>query len=244
MIVQRLFRWLIGAAAIGFACLVYSYLILPDVRPLATTNPSITAFMEIRAREARANGKSPRHLQRWVSYGHISPHLKRAVVVAEDDAFWQHQGVDFEQMRQSIELDWARGELLRGASTITQQLAKNLYLSPSRSPLRKLRELIIARRLEATLKKTRILELYLNVIEWGDGIWGAEAAARTFFSEPAADLGPEDSALLAGAIVNPRVLNPARPTSRLLRRQQMILHRIAPATPPAVPPPDPAAEVK
>ena len=244
MIVQRLFRWLIGAAAIGFACLVYAYLTLPDVRPLATTNPSTTAFMEIRAREARANGKAPRHLQRWVSYGHISPDLKRAVVVAEDDAFWQHQGVDFEQMRQSIELDWARGELLRGASTITQQLAKNLYLSPSRSPLRKLRELIVARRLEATLKKTRILELYLNVIEWGDGIWGAEAAARTYFAEPAAALGPEDSALLAGAIVNPRVLNPARPTSRLLRRQQMILHRIAPATPPAAPPPDPAAEVK
>ena len=240
MIVKRLFRWLMGAAAIGFACLVYAYLTLPDVRPLVATNPSTTAFMEIRANEARAAGKPPRRVQRWVSYAHISPHLKRAVTIAEDDAFWQHEGVDFEQMRQSIEVDWARGELLRGASTITQQLAKNLYLSPSRNPLRKLRELIIARRLEATLKKTRILELYLNVIEWGDGIWGAEAAARAYFSKPAADLGPEDSALLAGAIVNPRVLNPAHPTPRLLRRQQLILHRLAPASPPA----DPAAEVK
>jgi monofunctional biosynthetic peptidoglycan transglycosylase len=130
--------------------------------------------------------------------------------------------------------------LLRGASTITQQLAKNLYLSPSRNPIRKLRELIIARRLEATLKKTRILELYLNVIEWGDGIWGAEAAARMYFSQAAADLGPEDSALLAGAIVNPRVLNPARPTPRLLKRQELILRRLAPPAPAT----DPAAEVK
>jgi monofunctional biosynthetic peptidoglycan transglycosylase len=237
---KLLFRWLMGAVAVGFACLIYAYLTLPDIRPLVTTNPTTTAFMAIRAAEARASGKPPRHVQRWVSYSHISPYLKRAVVMTEDDAFWQHQGVDFVQMRQSIELDWARGELLRGASTITQQLAKNLYLSPSRNPIRKLRELIIARRLEATLKKTRILELYLNVIEWGDGIWGAEAAARTYFSQPAADLGPEDSALLAGAIVNPRVLNPARPTPRLLKRQELILRRLAPAAPPT----DPAAEVK
>jgi monofunctional glycosyltransferase len=243
MIVQRLFRWLMGVAAIGFACVAYAYLTLPDIRPLVTTNPSTTAFMEIRAGEARASGKAPRHIQRWVSYAHISPLLKRAVVLSEDDAFWQHQGVDFEQMRQSIELDWARGELLRGASTITQQLAKNLYLSPARNPLRKLRELIIARRLEATLKKARILELYLNVIEWGDGVWGAEAAARTYFSESAADLGPEDSALLAGAIVNPHLLNPAHPSPRLLKRQQVILRRLTPAPPPAVPT-DPAAEVK
>ena len=102
---------------------------------------------------------------------------------------------------------------MRGGSTITQQLAKNLYLSPSRNPLRKLRELIIARRLEAELKKSRILELYLNVIEWGDGIYGVEAAARAYFRRSAAELGPSEAALLAGAIINPRVLNPARPTS-------------------------------
>ena len=103
---------------------------------------------------------------------------------------------------------------MRGASTITQQLAKNLYLSPSRNPVRKLRELIIARRLEAELKKPRILELYLNVIEWGDGIYGVEAAARAYFNAPAAALGPDESALLAGAIINPRLLNPAQPTPR------------------------------
>ena len=115
---------------------------------------------------------------------------------------------------------------MRGASTITQQLAKNLYLSPSRNPLRKFRELIIARRLEAELTKARILELYLNVIEWGDGIYGVEAASRTYFHESAAELGPEDAALLAAAIINPRLYSPARPNARLIRRQQLILRRM------------------
>ena len=144
----------------------------------------------------------------------MSADLKRAVLVAEDDAFFQHEGVDFEQLQESIEIDWRRGKFTRGASTITQQLAKNLYLSPSKNPLRKLKELIIVRRLEAELKKARILELYLNVIEWGDGVYGAEAAARTYFDEPASELDPTESALLAGAIVNPRVLTPAHPTPR------------------------------
>ena len=148
---------------VAFALLAYAYLTLPDVRPLKTTNPSTTAFIELRAREARAKGQTPRRVQRWVGYSRISPDLKRAVLVAEDAAFWQHEGVDFEQLQESLEADWARGQLVRGGSTITQQLAKNLYLSPSKNPMRKLRELIIARRLEAELKKARILELYLNV---------------------------------------------------------------------------------
>jgi monofunctional biosynthetic peptidoglycan transglycosylase len=223
----------IGTAIVaGFAVLVYSYLTLPDVRSLRTTNPSSTAFMELRAREARANRKPAKRVQRWMPYGRISPSLSRAVLVAEDDAFWQHEGVDFDQIQESLEVDWARGRFVRGASTITQQLAKNLYLSPSRSPLRKFRELIIARRLEAELTKARILEIYLNVIEWGDGVYGADAAARTYFSTPASSLGPSQAALLAGAIVNPRVLSPARPTSRLLRRQQLILRRMGAVSPP------------
>jgi monofunctional biosynthetic peptidoglycan transglycosylase len=168
-----------------------------------------------------------------VSYSRISPHLKRAVLVAEDSAFWQHEGVDFEQLQESIEVDLAKGRMVRGASTITQQLAKNLYLSPTRSPMRKFRELIIARRLEAELKKSRILEIYLNVIEWGDGVYGAEAAAREYFGTSAAALGPQEAALLAGAIINPRVLNPAKPTRRLLRRQQLILRRMGSVAPPA-----------
>jgi len=220
------------AAASVFALFAYIYLTVPDVRGLRTTNPSTTAFMELRAREARAKGQQPRRIQRWVSYRNISPDLKRAVLVAEDSAFWQHDGVDYEQLQESIEADWAKGQFLRGGSTITQQLAKNLYLSPSKNPLRKIRELIIARRLEAELKKARILELYLNVIEWGDGIYGAEAAARSYFQTSAGALGPSEAALMAAAIINPRIYNPARPNGRLVRRQQLILRRMGVVTPP------------
>ena len=226
------YRVLTAAAAAVVAVLAYVWLTLPDVRTLRTENPPTTAFMELRAAEARDRGQSPRRIQRWIAYGRISRDLKRAVLVAEDDAFWQHEGVDFEQLQESIEADWIRGRFVRGGSTITQQLAKNLYLSPSKNPLRKLRELIIARRLEAELKKARILELYLNLIEWGEGIYGVEAAARTYFGASAADLGPSESALLAAAIANPRLLNPGRPNARLLHRQQLILRRMGAVTPP------------
>jgi len=221
--------------AIGFGYLAYAYLTLPDVRPLKTSNPTSTAFMELRAREARARGLAPRRIQRWISYRQISPDLTRAVLAAEDDAFWNHEGVDFNQLQESLETDWTRGRLVRGGSTITQQLAKNLYLSPSKDPLRKLLELILARRLEAQLTKARILELYLNVIEWGDGLYGVEAAARTYFHTSASNVGPSESALLAAAIVNPRVLNPGRPTARLIRRQQLILRRMGAYSPPIEP---------
>jgi monofunctional glycosyltransferase len=227
-------RVLIASAAIGFALLAYLYLTLPDVRALKTSNPPTTAFMDLREREARAKGQQPRHLQRWVAYNHVSQDLKRAVLVAEDSAFWQHEGVDEKQLQESIEKDWARMQFARGGSTITQQLAKNLYLSPSKNPLRKLRELVIARRLEAELKKSRIFELYLNVIEWGDGIYGVEAASRVYFRMSADELGPEESALLAAAIVNPHVLNPAHPSTRLIRRQELILRRMGYMTPPTL----------
>ena len=220
----------------GFAVLAYVYLTLPDVRVLARTNPTSTAFMELRARQADEEGRKLRHVHRWVPYSRISQNLKRAVLVAEDDAFWDHEGVDIDQIRRSIEINLERGAAVRGASTLTQQLAKNLYLSPSRNPLRKLRELIIARRLEAELSKARIFEIYLNVIEWGDGIWGAEAAARTYFGVPASALNASQAALLAGAIINPRLLNPAKPTQRLLRRQRMLLARMGGVTPPTPPP--------
>jgi len=225
-------RVLLALPAAAFALLAYAYLTLPDVRPLKTSNPPTTAFMDLRDREARAKGKAPRRLHRWVSYSRISADLKRAVLVAEDDAFWQHEGVDFDQLQESLETDWARGRFARGGSTITQQLAKNLYLSPSKNPVRKLRELVIARRLEAELKKSRILELYLNVIEWGDGLYGVESASRVYFKKSAAELGPSEAALLAAAIANPRTFNPARPSSRLLRRQQLILRRMGAVNPP------------
>ena len=219
-------RILAGLVAAGFGCVCYVYLMLPDVRPLATTNPTSTAFMKMREREAAAEGLAQKQVFRWVPYSRISPNLKRAVLVAEDSAFWDHEGIDVAEIRRSIHDSLTKGRAPRGASTITQQLAKNLYLSPSYDPLRKVRELIIARRLEVALSKTRIFEIYLNVIEWGDRVWGAEAAARSYFGVPAASLSRQQSALLAGAIINPRVLTPARPTRRLLRRQQIILARM------------------
>ncbi len=232
-------RGVAAAGAIGVACLGYSWLTLPDVRPLATEHPTDTAFMQLRAAEAAAAGKPVHRSQRWMPYARISPLLKRAVLVAEDAAFWEHEGVDVDEVRASIETKWTKGGVMRGGSTITQQLAKNLYLSPSRNPYRKVVELMIARRLEAELSKARIFELYLNVIEWGDEIWGADAAAHAYFGRSASDLTSEQAALLAGAIINPRVYSPRKPNARLLRRQQIILRRMGSATPPPATAPEP-----
>jgi monofunctional biosynthetic peptidoglycan transglycosylase len=204
------------------------------VRPLRTGNPGDTAFMRLRARDAHDEGRAVTKDQRWVPYARLSPHLTRAVIVTEDSAYWQHDGIDYEQLRDAVETDWERGEFKRGASTITQQLAKNLYLAPDKNPLRKLKELLITRRLEAELPKTRILEIYLNVIEWGDGIWGAEAAARRYFHKSSADLTPSEAALMAGAIANPHLMDPGHPSARLRRRQQMIMRRMGAVTPPPV----------
>jgi monofunctional biosynthetic peptidoglycan transglycosylase len=242
-VLSRIGRGLAVLLAVGFAVSAYVYLSLPDVRVLRTQNPSSTAFMELRERQAHAAGKPAAKEQRWVPYSRISANLKRAVIVTEDSAFWQHEGVDYEQLRESMEVNWERGEFARGASTITQQLAKNLYLSPSKNPMRKLKELLITRRLEVELPKQRILEIYLNVIEWGDGVWGAEAAARRYFRKSSADLTASEAALLAGAIANPHIMNPGQPTARLRRRQQMIMRRMGAVTPPPplpgppVPPP-------
>ena len=232
-LLRRPLRILTGVAGVGFGVVSYVYLMLPDVRPLATVNPTSTAFMRLREREADAEGLKSKTCYRWVPYSRISPNLKRAVLVAEDSAFWDHEGIDVEEIRRAIHDGLAKGQAPRGASTITQQLAKNLYLSPSYDPLRKIKELIIARRLEAALSKARIFEIYLNVIEWGDRVWGAEAAARAYFGVPAASLSRQQSALLAGAIVNPRLLTPARPTRRLLRRQRIILARMGSGDQPA-----------
>jgi monofunctional glycosyltransferase len=226
-------RWVLGALGVGFAYVAYVYLTIPDVRVLATTDPATTAFIELRRAEAHDAGKSFTLRRRWVPYGRISNQLKRAVIVAEDSAFFEHEGLDYGQIRESIESSLEDGGAVRGASTITQQLAKNLYLSPSRNPMRKVREIIITRRLEAALTKRRIFEIYLNSIEWGDGIFGCEAAARAYFGTSAAQLGASEAALMAGAIINPRVHSPAKPTRRLLRRQQLILRRMGGAEPPA-----------
>lgn len=232
-------KTLVLCATLGFIYLAYIYLTLPDVRPLAKVNPSTTAFMELRKAEARRDGRAKFTIrQQWISYRQISPLLKRAVIVTEDAAFFDHDGIDLNEIRASLEKNWEDGQFLRGGSTITQQLAKNLYLSPSRNPVRKLTELLIARRLEAALTKQRIFEIYLNMIEWGDGIFGCEAAARVYFGKSCANLDYQEAALMAGAIINPREHSPAHPTKRLLRRQGIILRRMqfkppAPAAPAA-----------
>ena len=241
-VAKRILKTLVAMAAVGFAYVAYLYLTLPDVRWLAGANPTTTAFMELRIREAADAGRSKFQIRhRWVPYNQISANLRRAVIVTEDAAFYDHDGIDLAELKASFEKNWEEGQLLRGGSTITQQLAKNLYLSPTRNPMRKVEELMIARRLEAALTKRRIFEIYLNMIEWGDGIFGCEAAARAYFGSACGSLSVEQAALLAGAIINPRVHSPAKPTGRLLRRQQIIIRRmgIKEAPPAALPAPLP-----
>jgi monofunctional biosynthetic peptidoglycan transglycosylase len=226
---RTVWRAVVGTTAVGFAMVVYTWCTLPDVRDLRTLNPNSTALMRLRVAEALAGGRPLRFRQRWVRYEQIAQPLKQAVLVGEDAKFWQHDGVDYEELRTSLQQDWATRRFVRGASTLTQQLARNLYLSPSRTPTRKFAELLLTRRLEAELTKRRLFELYLNLIEWGDGVWGAEAASRVYFGVPASALAAPQAALLAAAIVNPRLYNPANPSARLLRRQRLILSRMGEA---------------
>ena len=193
---------------------------------LASENPTTTAFMEQRKEELRAAGKSDALLYTFVRYDRISPYLRRGVLVAEDNDFYQHGGVDVKAMKEAVERDWKRRKVTHGGSTITQQLAKNLYLSPSRNPLRKIEEYFLARSLERHLSKKRILELYLNVVEMGERVYGAEAGSRFYFQRPAASLSPQQAALLAGCLPNPRLMNPGAPNKRLRARQRMILSRM------------------
>jgi monofunctional biosynthetic peptidoglycan transglycosylase len=199
----------------------------PRVAQLATRAPRTTAFIERYRAEQRAAGRDDRVQWIWVPYAAMSLHVKRAVVVAEDIRFFAHQGVDLEEVEDALERAVERKALPRGASTITQQLAKNLWLSPSRSPLRKAREAILAWQLEQTLSKRRILELYLNVAEFGPGFFGVEAGARRYFAKPAADLGPSEGARLAASLPNPRTWHPGSTSrayqayvTRILRRME------------------------
>ncbi|MDH4223930.1 MAG: transglycosylase domain-containing protein, partial [candidate division Zixibacteria bacterium] len=173
----------IGLLLILIFVILIEYLILPDVKYLKNENPKTTALIKIRNKEFQKKGKKLREYRIWISYNQVSPYLKKAILVGEDINFFTHSGIDLEEMKKSLEIDWQKKNFNRGASTITQQLAKNLYLSPSRNPLRKLKEILIAFRLEKALSKRRIFELYLNLVEWGDGIYGCEAASRYYFEK-------------------------------------------------------------
>jgi monofunctional biosynthetic peptidoglycan transglycosylase len=202
---------------------LYLLISLPDVVPLAKTNPTSTALMDARRVEALEQRRPVPRQWSWVPLSRISPHLQRAVVVAEDASFYSHHGFDWEGIQEAAMRNWAKGQLRRGGSTITQQLAKNLYLSSDKTLLRKAHEALIARLLEQHLSKKRILELYLNVVEWGNGVYGAEAAAQHHFGKSAMDVTPEEAALLAAMLPAPRYYDPLRATLYLTRRQQQIL---------------------
>ena len=201
----------------------YEYVNLPDVSALKMRNPKSTALMELRDQEFRQKGLMPQRRQLWAPYDAVSEHLKKAIILSEDASFFSHKGVDLFELKEAIRQDWEKGQLKRGGSTITMQLAKNLYLNPSKNPLRKLRELVIAVQLEQALPKKRIFELYLNVVEWGQGIYGAEAASRHYLSKPASRLDPAEAATLAALLPNPR--NPSEKS--LLSRRDIILNRMA-----------------
>ena len=199
---------------------------IPDVSKLKKENPKKTSFMKYREKEWRRQGKRYRIQQKWVSLSHISPYLKKAVLIAEDDKFWSHEGFDYEAIQKAIEKDIKSKKFKLGGSTISQQLAKNLYLSPAKNPLRKIREAIITWRLERVLTKKRILELYLNVAEWGDrGIFGIGAASRHYYGKLASELNPEEASRLASVLPNPRKYN-QHGDSRYVRHRSNLIYSI------------------
>ena len=219
-------RLLLMLLLVFLAWIAWEVITFPDVGKLAKEPPKTTAFMERRRELLREEGKDDTIRYQWVSYDRISPYLRRGVLVAEDNSFYEHQGVDVKGMKEALEKNWKRRKVTHGGSTITQQLAKNLYLSPSRNPVRKIREYFITRALEQQLSKKRILEIYLNVVEMGERVYGAEAAARHYFKKSAKSLTPREAALLAGCLPNPRLMNPGKPNKRLRWRQNMILSRM------------------
>lgn len=216
-----LLRSLLISAAV--AAIVYFYASLPDLRALRSTNPRSTALMQLRDREYREKGIRLSRRQIWVPYGAISDHLKKAVLISEDASFFSHTGVDVKELQEALKKDWDTASFARGGSTITMQLAKNLYLNPSKNPLRKAKEIIIAWQLERALPKRRIFEIYLNVIEWGRNVYGAEAAARHYFGKAAADLDALEAATLAAMLPSPRNVR----EKSLTYRRNLVLHRMA-----------------
>lgn len=218
--------WALGGWLLLVVWLTVEYARLPDVSPLRTQNLRTTALMEQRAEEAHEAGRKPRMRQAWVSLDAVAPHVVDAVLTSEDARFYRHEGVDWTEVENALEQSVREARLGRGASTLTQQLAKNLYLSTDRSLLRKGKELLLARRLEAELSKQRILALYLNVVEWGDGVYGIEAAAREHFGTSARSLSVAQGAMLAGMLPAPRRWLPAQRPEALRTRASVIVARL------------------
>ena len=213
--------------ALGFVIIVLLLVLLylvavPNVTKLKNENPRKTALMEYRKRVSNEKGKAYKIDQRWVPFSKISPYLVKAVLIAEDDKFWKHEGFDYEAIQKAIEKDIKARKFKFGGSTITQQLARNLYLSPEKSLIRKISEAIITWWMESALSKKRILELYLNVAEWGEGIFGVEAASRHYYGKSSSELAPEEAARLASVLPNPRKYNPVGDQRYVVNRSNLI----------------------
>ena len=234
---SRVKAFLIIGLCLPVGAVLFLWLLaMPDVSVLRAANPTVTALMEARQAQAEAQGHTIGRHWMWVPLSRISPYLHQAVVAGEDASFFAHEGFDWEGIKDAALYNLEAGEFKRGGSTITQQLAKNLYLSSERSLLRKVREALITRSLEQHLTKERILELYLNVAEWGQGIYGAEAAARHHFNKSSRHLTADEAAWLVAMLPSPRRYDPMRKTTFLSRRHDRILKRItrgSPQSPPA-----------
>lgn len=216
----RLLTWLLGIL-LGTQLWFFGWVLVWRV-----TEPGPTQFMKIRLAELQQKNPGANLQQQWVPYGQISASLKRALVAAEDSKFMQHHGFDFDGMQKALERNEKRGRIAAGGSTITQQLAKNLFLWPEKSLLRKGQEAVITLMIETTWSKRRILEVYMNEIEWGKGIFGAEAAARHYFGIPASALSDYQAAMLAAMVPSPQYYDRKGETEGLLRQTEVILERM------------------
>jgi monofunctional biosynthetic peptidoglycan transglycosylase len=224
---RRLGRWLKwGVLGVLGLFLAWQLWLLGWVLLWKWVDPGTTRFMDIRLNELREKNPQTRLKQQWVPYARISANLKRAIIASEDAKFVDHEGFDWDGIQKALEKNQKRGRFVAGGSTISQQLAKNLFLTPTKSYFRKAEEAIITLMLEALWSKQRIFEVYLNVIEWGNGVFGAEAAARHYYGVSAAQLGPEQAARLAGMVPNPRFYDRNRNAPGLGRKTAIILARM------------------
>lgn len=228
---SRRYGWrLLGALLL--LLLLWQLVLLARVWWWRDHNPEVTAFMEVRMEQRQSDGRPPLASHPWVPYARIAAPLKRAVVAAEDARFVEHDGFDWQGIEYALRRDLQRGRLVAGGSTISQQLAKNLFLSERRSFVRKAQEAILTLMIEQLWSKRRILEVYLNVIEWGDGVFGCEAAARHYYHVGAAQLDAVQSARLAAMIPSPRFFDRHRASRGLASKSESVLVRMAGAAVP------------
>jgi monofunctional glycosyltransferase len=201
-------KYILILVAIFLVVDIGRYIFYPNINELKKINPIPTAFMEYRMEQWKDEGLDKKITQKWVKLKNISPYLIKAVLISEDDKFWKHDGFDSEALESAFEKNLKAGKFGFGGSTVSQQLSKNLYLSPSKNPIRKIKEAIITYKIEQTLSKKRIIEIYLNIAEWGDGIFGIEAASRHYFKKSAKNLTAMEASKLASVLPNPIIYNP------------------------------------